>query len=300
MDRRGLTIIVILVLALLGAGGWGVFQASQNKTLKLDKADLSEELAGIESLKSELSREVDSLQQAYQTLADENQTLQGSLADAQSQLAQKDAQIRAARSNSLGTINGLRAEIQGLLAVKAELENSISSLQMENDSLRIRTGDLERDLGIAQEEKQALANLNQTIQGELKRLTLANFKATAFQVEVEGRRPVVTAKSGRARRIIVNFDLTEVPQEYQGVRPLYMVITDDKGLPVTGSNIQAKSVVNGQTVELLAVKARDVNITNNQRLSFSHDVEDRLKAGYYRVSIYTNIGLLGAASFRLE
>ena len=146
----------------------------------------------------------------------------------------------------------------------------------------------------------ALSNLNQTIQGELRRLTLANFKATAFQVEVEGRRPVATSRSGKARRVLVTFDLTGVPTEYQGIRPLYLVITNDKGVPVGGSDIQAKSVVNGQVMDLLAVKAKDVNITANQRLSFTHDLEDRLRSGFYRVSVYTDIGLLGAASFRLQ
>jgi hypothetical protein len=53
-------------------------------------------------------------------------------------------------------------------------------------------------------------------------------------------------------------------------------------------------------VELIAARARDVNITASQRLSFTHDLEDRLRPGFYRVSVFTDIGLLGAASFRLQ
>ena len=159
---------------------------------------------------------------------------------------------------------------------------------------------LERDLSAAREEKTALANLNQTMQGELKRLALADFKATAFQVEVETRRQSATAKSGKARRILVTFDLTGVAPENQGIRPLYLVVTNDKGVPISGSDIQAKSMVNGQNMDILAVRGKDVNLTANQRLSFNYDLEDKLSGGFYRVSVYTDIGLLGAASFRLQ
>lgn len=301
MDKRALTILLILLLlALLGVGYWGFNQNKLRSAAQLDKEDLQEELEGIRNLKEELTWEVDSLRKAYNDLAEENETLQGTLAATQSQVAQKEAQVRAARSNAAGQVNGLRAEIQALLASKAELEGKINELEAENMALRERTGVLERDLSLAQEEKDALSKLNQTIQGELRRLTLANFKATAFQVEVEARRPVATSKSGRARRILVTFDLADVPEAYRGIRPLYLVVTNDQGVPIPGSDIQAKSNVNGQMMDLLAVRAKDVNITASQRLSFTHDLEDRLRTGFYRVSVFTDIGLLGAASFRLQ
>jgi integrase len=138
------------------------------------------------------------------------------------------------------------------------------------------------------------------MQSELKRLTLANFKASGFQVEVEARKPKATATAGKARRVKVSFDLVDVPQEYQGLRPVYLVITDDKGVPIQGSNIQSKAVVNGASMDIMAVKAKDVNITATQRLSFTHELEEKLRDGFYRVSAFTDIGMLGASSFRLQ
>ena len=85
------------------------------------------------------------------------------------------------------------------------------------------------------------------------------------------------------------------------MRPLYLVVTDDKGTPIKDSNpIQAKVVVNGQDMDIQAVKVQEVNIEESQRLSFSHDLEEKLTTGYYRVAVYTDIGLLGASSFRLR
>ena len=156
------------------------------------------------------------------------------------------------------------------------------------------------NLNEANKDKAALANLNRTMQEEVKKLTLNNFKASAFQVEVETPKSKLTVKSNKARRIVVNFDLTDVPDEYQGVRTIYMAITNDNGVPVPGSNISKNISVNGQTMPLNAVSGKEVNITSNQRLSFSHNMEDKLKAGFYRVAVYTDIGMLGSANFRLD
>ncbi|MDX2070011.1 MAG: hypothetical protein SFV55_16410 [Haliscomenobacter sp.] len=295
-----LIVALILGLGALGAGVWGLSQQKAKASLQAENQSMSQELSSLNELKEDLAAEVDSLESAYQTLAGENETLQGSLADAQSALARKDAEIKANRSNRLNEVNGLKGEIQQLLAEKANLEQVIGDLQAENQELKERTGQLERDLSTARTENTSLGNLNKTMQSELKRLTLANFKASGFQVEVEARKPKATASSGKARRVKVSFDLVDVPQEYQGLRPVYMVITDDKGVPIQGSNIQEKVTVNGTSMDILAVKAKDVNITATQRLSFSHELEEKLRDGFYRVSVFTDIGMLGASSFRLQ
>lgn len=298
-SRKTITLLLLL-LALLGAGIVILIQTRKANALRSEKERIENELEGVSRLKEELKSEVDSLQEAYLNLSAENESLRESVITAEKNLTQKITQQKQSQTNSNKQINGLRAEIQALLASKAELENVIGQLQAENDSLRVRTGDLERDLSIAQDEKAALSKLNKTIQDELLRMAVPSFQATAFQVEVEQRRPVATAKSAKARRILVTFDLANIPEKFRGLRPLYLVITNEQGVPISGSEIPVKSIVNGQVVELIAARARDVNITASQRLSFAHDLEDRLRAGFYRVSVFTDIGLLGAASFRLQ
>ena len=211
------------------------------------------------------------------------------------------AKMKKSGNASKAEISNLKAEIQALLEEKELLANSITSLQMENDSLRARTGFLEADLGSARQENAALANLNRTMQGDIDNLTLANFKATAFQVELERKNSKVTAKSRRAKKVLVSFDLTNVPAKYQGVRPLYLVITDDKATPIKLDNpIQATVKVNGQDNDIMAAEAKEVNLEANQRLSFSHNLTTKLAKGYYRVIVYTDIGLLGASNFRMR
>lgn len=301
-SRQGLTILIVLLLLLLmGVGYWGFSNYSAKKDMATANQELTTKVGDLTSLRDNLEKQVDSLEQAYATLAQENESLQGSVAAAQEKIAAQAATINKIKKQSSSETVNLKDQIEQLLKAKAMLEASITDLQEENDSLRMLTGQLTADLATAKSENEALASLNNTIQDELKRLTLANFKATAFRVEVEKKRPKATAKAGRARRILVSFDLTGVVPQYRGLRPLYLVITDDKGTPIKTSNpIQAKVNVNGQVMDILAVKEQDVNVVENQRLSFNHDLEDKLKAGYYRVAVYTDIGLLGASSFRLQ
>ncbi len=300
--RQGLIILAaILGVLLIVAAIWGFSQNSKRKALETQNTELTGTVEDLEELRTDLLQEVDSLQQEFSMLAEQNEQLQGTLAQAQETISKQEVALRNVKAKSSSEINSLKAQIQELLALKSELQGNIYAVQAENDSLRQAMGILEADLGAARDENQALANLNQAIQEEVERLTLANFKATAFQVDLEQKNEKVTSKARRVRTIRTSFDLTNVPPEYQGLRTLYLVITDDKGTPVPATNpIKAQTVVNNQKMDIIAVKAKDVDITENQRLSMVYDLEDKLDAGYYRVAIYSDIGLLGASSLRLR
>ncbi|MDP4999872.1 MAG: hypothetical protein NWQ41_12980 [Saprospiraceae bacterium] len=300
-DRILIVLIILLLLALLGSYYWGNQQKTEKEQLMSENAVLTEAIGGLGNIKKELETEVDRLMAEYEALAAENESLEGSLVKAKADIAKKAAEIRNAKASSTAEVNSLRAEIQNLMAIKAELENNIQAMQVENDSLRARTGVLEQDLSLAKEDIAALNELNNAIQQEVRKLTLANFKASAFDVVVGQKNDKVTARSRRARKITVNFELMNVPNEYQGVRPLYLSITDTNGVPVNATNpYTTKVTVNGQPMDLIAVDAKEVDLIDNQRLSLSYDVDEKLQAGFYRATVYTDIGLLGAVSFKLR
>lgn len=298
-------IAIILALGLAYSAWWGFGLKGEKESLTNKNSSLKTELGEMAALKEDLSNEVDSLQSAYNLLAEENSTLVGDLETTRDKLNRRDYTIKSVKADNKQAevqMSGLRAEIQSLLSSRIQLENSIKDLQMENDSLRTRTTVLETDLGVAREDNAQLANLNRSIQEEVGRLTLANFKASAFRVEMEKKRgSKATAKSRKAKRIMASFDLANVPEKYQGVHPIYLVISDDKGTPIKIDNpINATVTVNGQETTIQAAEAKEVNITNAQRISFKHDLSERLKSGFYRVTVYTDIGILGASSFRLR
>jgi len=304
--RHILTVIAILLALGLGYTIWSNMGLKDEKMGLIEQNEsLNTEIADMQTLKEELEIEVDSLQSAYETLSEENLTLASDLKDEKSRVKRRNQTIKAVKATNVETeskLSGLRAEIQSLLASKSRLETSIIAMQSENDSLRTRTGVLEVDLSSARQDNEELANLNRSIQDEVGRLTLANFKASGFRVELEKKRnSKVTAKSRKARRILASFDLANVPEKYHGVKNLYLVISDDKGTPIKLDNpIQANVQVNGQETNIIAAEAKEINITDSQRISFKHDLSSKLKKGYYRATVFTDIGLLGASSFRLR
>ena len=296
-----IAVAAVLAILLLLSGWWGMQQKSEKEALISEKSKLEEELTGLNEIRDDLLTEVDSLQEAYFSLAEENESLKGSLDKAQKEVAARKAALTNIKRSSATEVNDLKVQIQELLAVKSELEQSISVVQSQNDSLRMVANMLQEDLDLSRQENEDLNNLNQTIQEEIKQLTLANFKASAFQVEVGQKNSKLTSKSRRARNIAVNFDLANVPEKYQGVRPIYLAVTDDKGTPIKATNpIETQVTVNGSAMDLIAIEGKEVNIGESQRLSFQHDLAEKLPAGFYRAAVYTDIGLLGATSFRLR
>ena len=53
------------------------------------------------------------------------------------------------------------------------------------------------------------------------------------------------------------------------------------------------------TVTIIAQATQFQNVIDNQRIVLAYKLEDRLKKGTYIVSVYSDNGLLGVASFRL-
>jgi cell division protein FtsB len=301
-SKKGLiAAIVILALALIGSLIWGFNKNSETVTLTEQNEETTEALDAMTTLRDQLAREVDSLAGEYDLLASENTELNGQLAGSRDELANAQAALSKAKRNSAAQVNDLRAQIEALTAARGSLETSISALQTENATLREQMGILETNLSESRQQNEQLSTMATSMEGEIKKLTYDNFKASAFQVTPEVSRGNPTAKSGRAKRVVVSFDVANVPAEFQGVRPLFLVITDEKGTPIPRTDyIQTSVTVNGQRQDLMAVEAREENIGATQRISFTHTLENKLDAGYYRASVYTDLGFLGSSQFRMQ
>lgn len=303
---RNIAIVIAILLALLFA--WSTY-SGMNKTkeitnLQTKNEALSAEMSDLETLKANLEEEVASLQSSYEDLSMVNDSLANSLVSEKSRVARRNRTISKLKADAEAEdlkVGSLTVQISQLMDQKAQLESKISSLETENAELRERAGLLEEDLSKARGDNAALANLNRTMQGEIENLTLSNFKASAFQIELEKRNNKATAKSRRAKRMKASFDLTNVPEKYRGVRPIYLVITDETSSPIKLDNpIKAQVMVNDQQTDIIAAEKKEVNIEANQRVSFTHNLSSKLKKGYYRVIAYTDIGILGTSNFRLR
>ncbi len=306
MNKKTLPIIaLLLLLALIASLIWGFGRSKALATTQTEQAATEVELEQMNLLRDNLARQVDSLTLQYEVVASDNEALEGSLSSTRAELEKaKSALAKAQKANSSEKAMAfeMRQQIEELIRLRSDLERSIDVISAQNDSLRQRTQVLEESLASTEFEKEALANLNRNMQAEINRLTLDNFKATAFQVELtRGRNDKLTTKSGRGKRLVVSFDLAGVPKEYQGVRPLYLVVTDDKSVAVTSEKtIPVKININQQPMDLQPLLVKEMDIEESQRINFTYELDQKLKAGFYRAQVFTDVGLLGASSFRLN
>lgn len=296
-------LLAALLLLLLVS----VFFIVRSSKLSGENKGMTVELDSLNSVKFDLLDEIDSLRTEYAVTVAKSDSLAGSLSSAESTMAQQSEELRRIKRQSAANSDQLKKEIVQLRNLKAQMEGVIDDLRAQNEKLKEENTFLSGELDKAQVVNQDLSNragqleeANKSLQEEMNKLRAKSVKATGFRVDVGKRNDKPTTSSKRVRNVGISFDLLDVPQEYQGVHTLYLVITDQQGIPVKAANpIRTTIRVGEETAEIEAQQAKEVNIGPTQRLVFNYSPPDRLKGGTYQAAIYTDFGLLGTVSFRL-
>jgi hypothetical protein len=295
--------IVITILLMLAAG-LGFFFWQKSKTFLVQNEKIKVEQQALETEKMDIERSLDSLSNAYSALRTENESLQGRV-NATAQLVQeKEEAIKQIKNVSAKDIQELRAQMAELKKAKIEIETIVATISAENEALKLENKRLTEENGQLKGSNTELTgqvqDLAKQLEEQIRKTQSATFKATAFSVQLERRNDKLTTRAKKAREIFVSFDLADVPKTFQGQQKIYMVITDDKGNPISSKNpTKATVYAPSGPVEIMAQQIKEVEIDVTQRLSFSHKFDDRLKSGNYVIAIYCDKGLLGASSFRL-
>lgn len=295
--------IVITILLMLAAG-LGFFFWQKSKTFLVQNEKIKVEQQALETEKIDIERSLDSLSNAYSALRTENESLQGRV-NATAQLVQeKEEAIKQIKNVSAKDIQELRAQMAELKKAKIEIETIVATISAENEALKLENKRLTEENGQLKGSNTELTgqvqDLAKQLEEQIRKTQSATFKATAFSVQLERRNDKLTTRAKKAREIFVSFDLADVPKTFQGQQKIYMVITDDKGNPISSKNpTKATVYAPSGPVEIMAQQIKEVEIDVTQRLSFSHKFDDRLKSGNYVIAIYCDKGLLGASSFRL-
>ncbi|MCS7036292.1 MAG: hypothetical protein RMJ33_08175 [Saprospiraceae bacterium] len=295
-NSRIYAIIVTLLLLASAAIGWVFWNKSQAYQESLrEQTALADSLTQV---KLQLEQELDNLSQDYAALRTENESLQGQIAQSASIVEQKEIVIKQIKADASKEVKALERQIEDLKKIKTEYETIISLLREENRQLR--------------EENQRLTEENTQLQGrvediakqleeQIRKTQSAQFRATSFRVEVVRRADKLVTKARQARELLISFDLVDVPPVFQGPQKLYLVVTDDKGKPIhTANPINVTVYAPTGPVEIQAQQSKQVVLETTQRLSFSYQLEERLRGGSYVAAIYCDKGLLGASSFRLR
>ena len=302
-NSRAYGIVIALLLLLSAAMGYFFWQKTRNYVRESVKTEAEKEQLAAD--KARIEKSLDSLATSYADVRTENETLRGKLTTTAVLIQQKDAVIRQIRNTLTNDLQQLRNQVDTLSKTKIEYETIILALKGENESLKEENKRLTGEVTVLKGNNTALSGqvegLAKKLEEQIRKTQSATFKASSFRVTPSRRNDRLTARAKRVRTMEVSFDLADVPANFQGTQKIYLVITDENGVPIW-SETPVKATVHAPAgpVDITAQQIKTVVLEGMQRLSFTHKFDNRLRSGAYVVAIYCDQGLLGASSFRLS
>ncbi len=304
-NNTGLRIFAILMTLLFMVAAFFAWQNwSKNKVLTAEKVKQEAVLDSLVGVRAKLQNDLTTMENSLAELTTENEELEGKVAASANLLAKKNAEVKQIQVSNNKNEAALRSEIAALQQVKTERETIITMLTTENEALRSENKMLKgenAELKGSQEKLTAqVDDLAKQLSDQIKKTQSAKFKASAFRVEVEKKRGKLTTRAKKVNKLNISFDLADVPEQYRTAQKLYLVITDEKGVPIKTQN-PTKATIKAPAgdVEIIASNVRPVELGETQRMAFTQELDEKLKKGNYVVAVYCDYGLLGASSFRL-
>src|SRR5688572_10032617 len=298
---------IILGVLLIGSLAFGAMYYNRHNDASMKATDLSIQL---DNTRTQLEGELSTLNSSFDNQIKANDTLTVAL---QTKVAQvEDLQVRIADAKKeLKTSQANYKQIKGRLdqmeALKVALEADIVSLRDANVTLVATNEQLNTELTTSKAEittlntqVMTLTSTNDKLTGRLRTLAPAGFRADNFTVVSEDRKDNPTTKGRRIDEITVTFDLNNIPEEYQGNRELYLVLTEFNGNPV--SVVPGKDVnltFGNEAVNVRAADLEKVNLTSRQSVTMSFEPTDNLLPGTYNLMVYADNGYLGSTGFRV-
>jgi hypothetical protein len=291
----------IALIFMLLAGIWAFWSwiklDNLQKIRQVESRQHETVLDSLSVVKTNLETSLNELETSFASLSAENDTLATRLAKSTNIIRQKETAIREIKAQNVREETALRAQIQRLQSIKDRYETIIAVLDQKNAALTAENAQLR---GTADGLFMQVSDLGRQLEAQIRRTLSAEYKATSFRVEMERRNDKLTLKARRTRELNISFELNNVSPLFQGNQQLYLVITDDQGVPIPSDNPVRMTINTDKgAVAIVAQATQQKNVIENQRIVMSYKLEDRLKKGTYIVSVYSEKGLLGVASFRL-
>lgn len=299
---------IILGVLFVAAVAFGAMYYNRHSDASMKATDLSTQL---DNTRTQLEGELSSLNTAYDDQIKVNDTLSVSLQtkikeveDLQARIADARKELKSSQANA----KKIQARLDQMEQLKAALEADIVSLRDANVTLTASNEQLNAELTTSKEQintlnthVMSLTSANDKLTNRLRVLAPAGFRADNFTVVSSDRRDNPTTKGRRIDEITVSFDLNNIPEEYQGSRELYLVLTEFNGNPV--AVVPGKDVNLSFGNETVSVKAADlerVTLSDRQSVTMSFEPTDDLTPGTYNVMVYADNGYLGSTGFKVS
>jgi septal ring factor EnvC (AmiA/AmiB activator) len=295
----------ILGLLFVGALIFGIMFFNKYQSTVDKAADLGTQL---DSTRTQLEGELASLNSSYGAQIALNDTLSEDLQKKITEVEDLKVRIAKARKDlksSQANIAEIQARLDQMEELKVALEQDIFGLKEENQSLASSNQALNTELAATKDEVNtlnknvmALTSANEKLTGRLKTVAPAGFRADNFTVSSATKKDKQTSKAKKIDEITVSFDLNNIPEEFQGSRDIYLVLTEFNGNPVAA--VPGKEVTlkfGNEPVHVRAADLEKVNLKARQSMIMSFEPTDNLTPGTYNLMVYADNGYLGSTGF---
>ena len=304
-DNRKL-IYGILIVALLGT--WGYIIYDKNKTNE-SIAQYQTQTKTTEVARDSIQEEYNNIAQQYDTLKSSNEQLRGQLSQRDENIQSLKKQIEAelkkdkrdnAHLQSLinqlrGQVNDYETQIAQLKAENEQLTTSNQQLTVQRDSLNTSNQQLTQNLTTTQTEKAQVEDVASTLHA-------SNINIAAIDVKGSGKEKT-TSTAKRADLLRISFQLDENRIATTGDKELYVVVTGPDGKPITTPTNGSGTFQTRDEGEKVYTNKVDVQYTQGQRLPVSFDWKidnSHFQTGSYTIQIYHNGYKIGEGTKSLK
>ncbi|MEP7164804.1 MAG: hypothetical protein ABI741_08920 [Ferruginibacter sp.] len=290
-----------MAVVLVALGGYTIYDKSNN-TKKIEQQETK--IAAVTEEKSGVQASFDASLARLDSMATVTSSLQGQLADKNSEIAKDKEEIRKILNNKNATAKELsRAKtlIAGLNEKIAGMEQEVARLTTENQTLT-------QDKVVLTADKEKLtqdltATTTQKVELEKKvdvasTLNASNIVITPVNVKRNGKEKVSTTAK-RVDKIVVSFDVANRIAQ-PGSTDIYVLVIGPDGKAITTTETAQfttrdegdKSYTAKVPVEFETAKTKNVN--------FSFIPGTTFQTGAYKIQIYQNGFLIGEGTKELK
>ena len=296
-DFRGL-IIGLLAVGLLGTWGYLLWNNNKNEQTILTK---DTQIAKVTDEKGELQRSFDASLARLDSVTGSNNQLQTKLADANSDIAKKKAEIRSI----LNKRNATAAELSRAKELIGQLNDKIAGMEKQIEELTASNQQLttEKTQLTADKEKLTTDLATTTAAKEVadKKVDVAStLNASSIAItpidEKNGGREKVTTTAKRVDKLVISFDVDNRILE-SGNTEVFVAITAPDGKPIAVEALGSGKFQTREEGEKLFTAKVPVEVEAGKRkhVEFAWKQNSAFQTGNYKIEVYHNGFKIGEA-----
>jgi myosin heavy subunit len=288
--KKYLIPLILLCLLLMGGLVWLYLDLDKQKQENREMQELAE------LDKQEMENEYQQFAMQYSEMKTQinNDSIVAQLSAEQEKTQRLLRELQQVKANDAREITRLKKELATVRAVLRSYVIEIDSLNRLNESLKEENTRVNAEL---EQRNTQIAGLSSEKASLSEKVAIAaQLDATNIQMLLLNKRDKTTKKLKDCRKIQVNFTITKNVTASNGVRTIYVRITNPGGNTLGGGghfNYENRSL-EGTMRKSIEYSGEEVAVTTYW------DVTQMLEGGQYRVSIFADGNMIGSRTFNFE